>query len=128
MARKTRSSLLLKIVSLALLALAVYSIVVTIISFVKLDNFSEIGAAVVGNVVRIIMILVTFAAGWFGFTARKKALCYLLLAILVVLAVYSLVVDLITCSSISSVIAVLISDILFIVLPVLYFFGLRKSA
>ncbi len=128
MAQKTRSCLLLKIVSLALLALAIYSIIVTIIGFVKLDSFADIGAAVVGNIIKLILIAVTFFAGWFGFTARRKALCYLLGLILFVFAIYLLVLDLVVCTSVSAVLASIIADILYIILPVLYIIGLRKSA
>ena len=128
MAQKTRSGLLLKIVSLVLLALAIYAIVVTIIGFVKLNSFEAIGAGIASNVVRLIVIAVAFFAGWFGFTARRKALCYLLAIVMLILAAYCFIIDIIGSTSISGVIASLISDILFILLPILYFIGLKKSA
>ena len=128
MAQKTRSCLLLKIVSLALLALAIYALVVTIIGFVKLDSFADIGSAVLGNIIKIVLILVTFFAGWFGFTARRKTLCYLLGLILFAFAIYCLVLDLVVCTSVSAVIASIIANILYIVLSALYLVGLRKSA
>ncbi len=124
----TRSSFLLKIVSIILLALAIYSLVVTIIGFVHLDNFNAIGAAISSNIVRLILVLIAFAAGWFGFTARRKTLCYLLSLVMIILAIYVLIIDLIESGSVSAVISNIISDALYILLPVLYFVGLKKSA
>lgn len=119
---KSRSNLLLKIVSVLFIIYGVYFIVASILSLfggtivIPGMGYLAAGAGWIGA-------LLEFAAGYLGLKRRNKTVCTVLGLIILVLAVVTL------CSTITSNSSVwtIISGAIPVVLPALYIYGVRKG-
>ncbi len=120
---KSRSTLLLKIVSVLFIVYGIYFIVASILSLVG-------GTVVIPGMGYLAAgagwgcAVLEFAAGYFGFKCKNKTLCGILGLIILALAIVTLFTTIMNGPTVWTV----ISGVIPVVLPALYVYGVKKSA
>ena len=120
---KSRSTLLLKIISVLFIIYGVYFVVGSLLSLlggtVVIPGMSYLAAGFgwVGA-------LLEFIAGYLGFKCKNKTLCTFLGFVVLVLAAVTLFTTITSSPSVWTI----VSGVIPVVLPLLYIYGVRKSA
>ena len=119
---KSRSTLLLKIISVLFIIYGVYFVVGSLLSLlggtVVIPGMSYLAAGFgwVGA-------LLEFIAGYLGFKCKNKTLCTILGFVVLVLAAVTLFTTITSSPSVWTI----VSGVIPVVLPLLYIYGVRKS-
>lgn len=120
---KSRSTLLLKIVSALFIVYGIYFIVASILSLVG-GTVVIPGMGYLAAGAGWVCAVLEFAAGYFGFKCKNKTLCGILGLIILALAIVTLFTTIMNGPTVWTV----ISGVIPVILPALYVYGVKKSA
>jgi|GEM_PF-5428209 hypothetical protein len=120
---KSRSTLLLKIVSVLFIVYGIYFIVASILSLVG-ETIVISGMGYLAAGAGWVCAVLEFAAGYFGFKCKNKTLCGILGLIILALAIVTLFTTIMNGPTVWTV----ISGVIPVALPALYIYGVSKSA
>lgn len=120
---KSRSTLLLKIVSALFIVYGIYFIVASILSLADVAVVIP-GMGYLAAGAGWVCAVLEFVAGYFGFKCKNKMLCGILGMIILALAIVTLFTTIMNGPTVWTV----ISGSIPVILPALYVYGVHKSA